>query len=110
MAYESSFIAAEKGNEFVTEWFELLMRLYVTPYEEILTIFKEECNITSHQWIRADFDYLMVMDAVKCVAGRRQLMLEREGSKEYAGASDYYKLWSLNGNIGQQKIRIEANL
>jgi hypothetical protein len=48
----------------------------------------------------------MVMDSVKCLAGMKQLALEREGNKEYAGASDYYKVWSFNGNIGQQKIRM----
>lgn len=53
--------------------------------------------------------YLTVMDAVKCVAGKKQLALQRSGNKEYASASDYYKVWSLNGNIGQQKIRYESN-
>jgi hypothetical protein len=86
------------------------MRLYVTPYDDILTIFREECNITSDQWIKPDFHYLMVMDSVKCVAGRRQLALQREGGRKHAGASDYYKVWSFNGNIGQQKIRLETNL
>jgi hypothetical protein len=52
----------------------------------------------------------MVMDSVKCVAGRKQLALEREGNKEYASASDYYRVWSLNGNIGQQKIKLEVDL
>jgi hypothetical protein len=57
-------------------------------------------------WINPSFHYLMVMDSVKCLAGMKQLALEREGNKEYAGASDYYKVWSFNGNIGQQKIRM----
>jgi hypothetical protein len=78
----------------------MLMRLYVTPYDDILKIYKEECNITSDQWIKPSWHYLMVMDSVKCVAGRKQLALEREGNKEYAIASDYYRVWSLNGNIG----------
>ncbi len=106
MAYESSFIAADKESELVTEWFELLMRLYVTPYNDILKIYREECNITSHQWLGQTYHYLMVMDSVKCVLGRKQLALNREGKKEYAGASDYYKVWSFNGNMGQQKIRV----
>ena len=85
------------------------MRLYITPYDEVIRIFKEECNITSHQWIVPDDQYLMVMDSAKCVVGRRQLRLQRESSREYASASDYYKLWSINGNLGQQKIRLETN-
>jgi hypothetical protein len=39
IGYESSFIAAEKGNELVTEWFEMLTRLYILPYHEVAKIF-----------------------------------------------------------------------
>jgi hypothetical protein len=50
------------------------------------------------------------MDSIKCVAGRRELALMRNCKSGYASASDYYKVWSLNGNIGEQKIRKEINL
>lgn len=49
--------------------------------------------------------YLWVMDSVKCVIGNKHLALMKEGKGEYAGASDYYKVWSINGFRGQQKIR-----
>ena len=55
----------------------MLLRLYVTPYNDVLKIYKDECNITSHQWLRPNFHYLMVMDSVKCVAGRKELALKR---------------------------------
>lgn len=53
--------------------------------------------------------YLFVMDSIKCVIGRRQIALLREGRGEYVSASDYYKIWSMNGFLGQQKLRIFMN-
>ncbi len=53
--------------------------------------------------------YLIVMDSIKCVIARRQQALVSEGKNEYASASDYYKIWSMNGNMGQQKLRTKTN-
>lgn len=53
--------------------------------------------------------YLIVMDTVKCVVGRREAKLRRNGSKEYVSASDYYKVWSISGYIGPQKFRSNTN-
>lgn len=45
------------------------------------------------------------MDAIKCVIGRRQIAIEAEDDSGFADASDYYKIWSVNGFNGPQKIR-----
>lgn len=55
--------------------------------------------------MRPGYHYLWVMDSVKCVVGNKQIALMKEGKEEFANACDYYKLWSVNGFMGQQKIR-----
>jgi hypothetical protein len=45
------------------------------------------------------------MDIIKCVIGRKQIALMKEGKGEFVSASDYYKVWSMNGFLGQQKLR-----
>jgi hypothetical protein len=49
------------------------------------------------------------MDSIKCVIGRKQVALMKESKGEYVSASNYYKIWSMNGFIGQQKLRIFMN-
>lgn len=49
------------------------------------------------------------MDTIKCVVGRREGQLVKEGNKEFVSASDYYKIWSMNGYLGQQKLRANTN-
>jgi hypothetical protein len=49
------------------------------------------------------------MDTIKCVIGRREAKLLKEGKKEFFSASDYYKIWSMNGYLGQQKLRHNTN-
>ena len=53
--------------------------------------------------------YLIVMDSIKCVIARKQQALVSAGKNEYVSASDYYKVWSMNGNLGQQKLRTKTN-
>lgn len=45
------------------------------------------------------------MDTVKYVIGRRQTELQASKDGQYWDASDYYRLWSMNGYLGQQKFR-----
>jgi hypothetical protein len=50
------------------------------------------------------------MDSIKYVIARRQFLLEKEKIVGYADVSDFYKLWSISGQmIGQQKLRAETN-
>jgi hypothetical protein len=53
--------------------------------------------------------YLFVMDSIKCVMGRKQISLMKEAKGEFVSASDYYKVWSMNGFLGQQKLREYMN-
>jgi hypothetical protein len=53
--------------------------------------------------------YLFVMDSIKCVMGRKQISLMKEGNGEFVSAGDYYKVWSMNGFLGQQKLRDTMN-
>ena len=54
-------------------------------------------------------NYLLSMDTINCVIGRREVELRKKGSKEYVSASDYYKIWSMSGFLGQQKLRSYTN-
>jgi hypothetical protein len=47
------------------------------------------------------------MDAVKCVLGKKED--ELGGNKEWQGAADYYRIWSVSGYLGQQKLRSNIN-
>ena len=49
------------------------------------------------------------MDSIKCVIGRRQKHLNDAKDAHYADASDYYKIWSMSGYLGQQKLRYNTN-
>jgi len=69
----------------------------------------EDCLMSSHKWMSRTNHYLIVMDTVKCVVGRREAELRKKGSKEYVSASDYYKVWSISGYLGQQKLRANTN-
>ncbi len=52
----------------------------------------------------------MAMDAIKYVIGRQQKNLTDTNNTQYETASDYYKIWSMGGNMnGQQKLRGETN-
>jgi len=71
-----------------------------------------DCGIFSHKWTDASYRYLSVMDAIKCVVGRRQIDIENNPQK-YPGvhhANQYYRLWAINGFTGQQKFRYQYNL
>lgn len=50
------------------------------------------------------------MDAIKCVIGRRQVELSKGSPSEWGDASDYYRIWSMSGYLGQQKFRGNTNL
>lgn len=50
-------------------------------------------------------DYLMPMDTLKCVLGRRQKQISEDAASPWADASDYYKIWAINGFMGIQKYR-----
>lgn len=41
--------------------------------------------------------------------GRREVTLGKQGQQAYNSASDYYKLWSMSGYLGQQKLRSSTN-
>ena len=84
------------------------MELYVKPYSEVEKIF-QDCLISSHKRTHSGSHYLIVMDTVKCVVGRREVELRKKGSKEYVSASDYYKVWSISGYLGQQKLHAITN-
>lgn len=45
------------------------------------------------------------MDMIKYVVGRKRKELQVSKDKTYKDASDYYKIWSMNGYLGQQKFR-----
>ena len=49
------------------------------------------------------------MDAIKCVVGRKQKQLRDKPKGKFKQASDYYKIWSINGYRGQQKFRGHYN-
>lgn len=53
------------------------------------------------------------MDSLKNVIGRRQNELnEKAKGKDYKGprsSAEYYRIWSMSGYRGQQKIRINTN-
>jgi len=50
------------------------------------------------------------MDAVKCVVGRKEKELQKNGSTAVSPGTKYYKLWSMNGYFGVQKFRSFANI
>lgn len=49
--------------------------------------------------------YLMPMDTLMATIGKKQKEIKADPSSPYADASDYYKLWSINGYMGIQKFR-----
>jgi hypothetical protein len=50
------------------------------------------------------------MDSIKCVVGRKQMAIQAEGSNaKFKDASDYYRIWSMSGYLGQQKLRSNTN-
>lgn len=65
-----------------------------------------DVDIKNHKWISKENRYLIVMDVVKYVIGRREKILRESRNSEYYSSADYYKIWSLPGQmIGQQKFR-----
>lgn len=50
-----------------------------------------------------------MLDAAKCVIGRRLNWLKGEGRGEWRGAMDYYKLWLVSIYLGPFKIREDLN-
>jgi hypothetical protein len=72
--YENSFIAAEKDNEFLKEWLDLLLDVYLKPFHETAKMF-EECRINEFQRTVPSTQYFMPMDVLKCVLGFRQVSL-----------------------------------
>jgi hypothetical protein len=50
------------------------------------------------------------MDTIKCVIGNREQWLIQNNVTGWEGASDYYKIWSMSGYLGQQKFRRNLNL
>jgi hypothetical protein len=44
------------------------------------------------------------MDTIKYVLAYKQFELQDSKNRKYTQACDYYKVWSINGNIGQQKL------
>jgi len=70
LAYESSFIAAEPNSELIVEWFDELVSYIVNPYSETKKRLAE-CGVSKHKWTWDTNQYLVVMDSVKCVIGRR---------------------------------------
>jgi hypothetical protein len=54
----------------IKDWFDLLLSLYLKPFNEVELIF-QQCQISGHKWIKADWHYLLAMDVVKCVIGQR---------------------------------------
>ena len=77
-------------------------------YRDVEKVFRE-CQMHSDKWSTNNWHYLIPMDAVKCVVGRREVALGKQGSSAFASASDYYKLWSMSGYLGQQKLRSNTN-
>lgn len=60
------------------------------------------------KWTKTKDRYLLVMDVVKYVVGRREQLINSSSTapRTYQSAADYYKIWSLSGQmIGQQKFR-----
>jgi hypothetical protein len=66
--------------------------------------------VYDNRWTSQQSRYLLAMDSIKYVIARRQFLLEKERIVGYADVSDFYKLWSISGQmIGQQKLRAETN-
>jgi hypothetical protein len=57
------------------------------------------------RWTSLSDTYLISMDIIKYVIGKKQKDLEASQDKYFKDASDYYKIWSMNGYLGQQKFR-----
>lgn len=78
----------------------MLLYLYTTSYKEIDKIYREN-KLTSHRWlINEEDNYLIPMQTILCVIGRKQLEIERDTSKKWESASDYYKIWSYSSYLG----------
>ena len=66
--------------------------------------------MSGKKWTSPENKYLMVMDSIKHVVGRRQKILEQQQDLMYKSSSDYYKIWSFPGQmVGQLKFRGESN-
>jgi hypothetical protein len=66
----------------------------------------------NNKWSTSNWHYLIPMDTIKCVIGRREVslaQLPKDAKKEFESASDYYRLWSMSGYLGQQKLRSNTN-
>lgn len=63
-----------------------------------------------HKWSTKEDTYLLPMDTVKCVIGKKEKSLQKMGKSEYLSPSSaYYKLWSMSGYNGVQKFRSFTN-
>ena len=108
MGYESSFIAAEPNSELLREWLSMFMYLHTLSFEDIQKFFKT-CDLGSHAWTSNGNLYLLIMDTIKCVLGRKEKQLQQEGSLKRGGATEYFGLWTIVGLVGPQKFRSYSN-
>ncbi len=61
--------------------------------------------MNTNKWTSLSEIYLLSMDIVKYVIGKKQKDLEASKDKQFKDAADYYKIWTMNGYLGQQKFR-----
>jgi hypothetical protein len=71
LGYENNFIAAVKGSELILDWFESLLNATQTPYEYIEQEFIR-CDMFVERWTAYNDIYLLSMDILKYVIGRKQ--------------------------------------
>jgi hypothetical protein len=71
LSYENNFIACEPNNELIVEWFDALLNYLSQPYSKTYEEFRK-CGIYLHKWSTKEDTYLLPMDAVKCVIGKKE--------------------------------------
>jgi len=64
-------LAADKGSEFIKEWYDLFVFFLNSTYD-VTEKKMRECDIYNYKWTNQYDRYLTVMDSVKCVLGCRQ--------------------------------------
>lgn len=82
------------------DWFKLLTYIYSKPYHQVRAIFKNDGLVDN--W---NNQYLIPMDTLKLVLARKEKELAADPSLPWSSSCDYYKLWSISGNMGIQKYR-----
>ena len=67
-------------------------------------------RVEFQKWITWEEQYLLAMDTMKMVIGRKQYEIEHDPNSPWVNACHYYGLWAFSGNLGPQKYRKLMNL